>query len=161
MNFKKAIKEYFLEIFSGFFLSITVLVVIVNVILRYFFNTSLSWAEEVSTSSFIWAIFIGSAAAYKHKKHIGIDLLKKILPHSAAIIVDLLVNLFMMIISGFITYLSIVFILNTKGKTTAVLEISANYINAALVVAFAFITYYSLIFAISDFKLIRKKEVLS
>ncbi|PIE62794.1 MAG: C4-dicarboxylate ABC transporter permease, partial [Desulfobacterales bacterium] len=58
---------------SGFFLSVTVLVVIFNVALRYIFRDGLFWAEEVSTTAFIWSVFIGSAAAYRHKMHIGID----------------------------------------------------------------------------------------
>jgi hypothetical protein len=60
---------------SATFLTVTVLVVIINVILRYGFKSGLFWVEEVATVSFIWSVFVGAAAAYRHTMHIGIDLI--------------------------------------------------------------------------------------
>ena len=76
----KQILYNFDPILSGFFLCITVLVVIVNVALRYLAHGGLFWAEEVATTSFIWSVFIGTAAAYRHKMHIGIDFVTRIGP---------------------------------------------------------------------------------
>ena len=65
------------EILSGLFLIIMVLLVILNVILRYVFNQGIYWAEEVATICFVWSVFVGASATYKHRMDIGIDFLIK------------------------------------------------------------------------------------
>ncbi len=97
------------EIISSIFLTVTVFVVILNVILRYVFNTGFFWVEEVATSCFIWSVFIGVAAAYKHKMHIGIDMLIKMLPGKVQQIILIVVDLMMVTINGYIFVLSIMF----------------------------------------------------
>ena len=39
--------------------------VFANVVLRYFFASSITWAEEASRYLFIWLIFMGAIPAYK------------------------------------------------------------------------------------------------
>ncbi len=47
--------------------------VFANVILRYFFNEGLTWAEEASRYLFIWLIFLGAIVAYQENAHLGVD----------------------------------------------------------------------------------------
>lgn len=49
--------------------------VFANVILRYFFNYGLTWAEEASRYLFIWLIFLGAIVAYQENVHLGVDTL--------------------------------------------------------------------------------------
>ena len=46
-----------------------------NVILRYFFNYGITWAEEASRYLFIWLIFLGAIVAYQENVHLGVDTL--------------------------------------------------------------------------------------
>ena len=151
------------EIISGFFISITVVVVIANVILRYFFNTALYWAEEVATICFVWSVFVGASATYKHKMNLGIDILITKGTPLTQDIVKTIVNIILLIINMYIFYLSIIFTNASKIKPTAVLGVSSMYVNSALVVGFALLTFHSIRFFIKDFidllKVIRKKEV--
>ena len=61
-------------------LSICVVLVNANVIMRYFFNSPIRWAEEVVTSLFVWTVFIGSAYAYRKHSHLGVDILVNLMP---------------------------------------------------------------------------------
>lgn len=56
-------------------LSFMALFVFANVILRYFFNSGLTWAEEASRYLFIWLIFLGAIVAYRENAHLGVDTL--------------------------------------------------------------------------------------
>ena len=56
-------------------LSCMTIFVFTNVILRYFFNSGLTWAEEASRYLFIWLIFLGSIVAYQQNAHLGVDTL--------------------------------------------------------------------------------------
>ena len=139
-------------VLAGFFLCITVLVVIVNVALRYLFHGGLFWAEEVATSSFIWSVFVGAAAAYRYKMHIGIDIVTKIGPQPWRAFIAVIIDSMMLIINGYIVYLSIFFIQSNKLKRTPVLDIPAFYVNLALTVGFALITVYALVFLYRDIR---------
>ena len=46
-----------------------------NVVLRYFFQSGWTWAEEMSRIFFIWLIFLGSILAFKDNEHLGVDTL--------------------------------------------------------------------------------------
>ena len=137
---------------SSFFLCITVSVVIVNVALRYLFHGGLFWAEEVSTTSFIWCVFIGAAAAYRYKMHIGIDLISKFGPPPWRAVIAVMIDFLMLVINGYIVYLSILFIQANKLKKTPVLDVPAFYVNLALTCGFSLLALYAQIFLYRDIR---------
>lgn len=137
---------------SGFFLCITVSVVIVNVGLRYLANGGLFWAEEVATTSFIWCVFIGAAAAYRYQMHIGIDFISKFGPQPWKASIAVVIDLLMLVINGYIVYLSVLFIQANKLKRTPVLDIPAYNVNLALTVGFSLLALYALIFLFRDIR---------
>lgn len=50
-------------------------VVSAQVVLRYGFNRSIDWADEISRLSFVWAIFLALPLGVRQGAHIGIDLM--------------------------------------------------------------------------------------
>ena len=80
MNIVKFSVKYFEEILSGSFMVLMFLATVANVVARYLFNSPIQWAEEFSRYAFIWIVFLGAVVCTKHKRHIGIDSLVKILP---------------------------------------------------------------------------------
>lgn len=153
----KIIKN-FEEIVCGFFIMNMVILVITNVILRYLFNYSIFWAEEVSTICFVWAVFIGASATYKHKMDIGIDLLITKTPENIQRIMKVFVDLLLLVINGYIFYMSIIFTSIAMKKPTAVLGVSSVVFNGALVVGFGLTTLHTLRFMYQDFQ-IKRKEI--
>ena len=148
----------FEEIVGGVFLTITTLVVILNVILRYFFNTGFFWVEEVATTAFVWSVFIGCAAAYKRGMHIGIDVLTSLLPDAVQPAIEICVHLLMITINGYIFYLSIIFTKASAIKPTPVLDISSAWVSSAITVGFALMTFHAIRFLVRDISTgLRKK----
>ncbi len=135
---------------SASFLCITVGIVILNVILRYVFDGGLFWAEEIATSAFIWSVFIGSAAAYRLKMHIGIDLITKLFPNRVREIISSVINLLMTMVNGYVCYLSILMINANKLKRTPVLDVPAVWINLAITVGFGLMTIHSIEFLVTE-----------
>ena len=80
MNVIKFFAKYFEEILSGSLMVLMFLATFTNVLARYFLNNSIQWAEEFSRYAFIWIVFLGAVVCTKHKRHIGIDSVVKILP---------------------------------------------------------------------------------
>lgn len=54
-----------------------VVVVSLQVLLRYAFNTSLDWAEDVARLLFVWSIFLAIPLGVKQGSHIAIELLSE------------------------------------------------------------------------------------
>ena len=68
--------DSWLEIFSTTVMMITMsvatLVAFINVVLRYAFNMSLTWAGELTSYLFIWSALFGAAYGFKIGMHLGV-----------------------------------------------------------------------------------------
>lgn len=60
------------EILAGSCLVATVVLLFVQVVLRYFFGRSLAWTEEMSRYTFLFMVYIGASLAAKHDAHIRV-----------------------------------------------------------------------------------------
>jgi len=65
------IEEYF-SVLSLLFASV---LIFINVIMRYFFGTSIPWSGELARYLIIWFIFIGSSIAVRERAHAKVDVL--------------------------------------------------------------------------------------
>jgi TRAP-type C4-dicarboxylate transport system permease small subunit len=72
--------ERLVEWLMALALSIMVVLVFSNVVLRYAFNSGLAWAEEVARLMFVWMIFLGAILALRHHAHLGVEFLVEKLP---------------------------------------------------------------------------------
>lgn len=141
-------------------ISITVLSVITNVILRYGFGIQFAWIEEVSVGCFIWTVFLGATAAYKDKALIGVEVLTKILPFRGRRVLELIIYTLLLVLNGTLFYLSYNYTAGSN-KITSALEVSYVYINSSIVVSFGLMTIYSIKFLVEDIKLFLKEYKLS
>lgn len=57
-----------------------VVLVFGNVVLRYGFNSSITFSEEVSRFLFVWLVFIGSVLMLRDNGHLGVHTVTKKLP---------------------------------------------------------------------------------
>jgi TRAP-type C4-dicarboxylate transport system permease small subunit len=124
--------------------------VILNVFLRYVIGYSISWSEEVATICFVWAVFIGASATYKHKMDMGIDFFLSKAPKAVENAMRILARLILLALNGYIFYMAIVFTNIAWVKPTAVLGISSAVFNLALVVGFGLTTMYTVKFLYQD-----------
>ena len=61
-------------------MGVMVAVVGAQVALRYGFNSSLDWADEIARLTFVWSIFLAIALGIKTGSHIGIEMVVAKLP---------------------------------------------------------------------------------
>ena len=134
---------------GSFFISVTVILVIVNVFLRYFVKIQFSWIEEASVGCFIWTVYLGATAGYRKKNLIGVDALTKILPLQGKKILRLLTDILLIVLTFTMAYLSFRYTIDSD-KITSALEISYVYINSSLAISFGLMALYSVGFLVSD-----------
>lgn len=83
-----------------------VILVNLNIIMRYFFSMPIEWSEEIVTGLFVWTCFIGSAYAYRKHEHLGVDILIKHLPPKVRYIVSSIMSVLELLILIMLTVIS-------------------------------------------------------
>lgn len=80
MKVLKWLDENFEEKLMSTSLWAIVIIMGIQVIMRYVFKSSLKWSEEVSRYLFIWLVFIGMSYGVKKGSHMRIDILETFFP---------------------------------------------------------------------------------
>lgn len=75
--------ERTVEYLMALALSVMVVLVFGNVVLRYAFNSGFAAAEELARLMFVWLIFLGAILALRHHGHLGVNMLQARLPRPA------------------------------------------------------------------------------
>ncbi len=78
------------EGFISLLLAIMTILVFVEVVLRFGFNTGLMWAQELTLHLSAWMVLFGASYGVKVGSHIGVDAVVKILPQKGRRIVSAL-----------------------------------------------------------------------
>lgn len=63
------------DYFTGILTGLMVLFVFLNVVLRTFFNSGLTWSEELARYLFVFVTYIGAVSAMRVNGHLGVDTL--------------------------------------------------------------------------------------
>ena len=122
-----------------------VLIVFVNVALRYIVNTGLTWSEEIAVNLFVWVIFLGAVLAGLEGLHIKVDMLTKNLPKKIQKIFLVLSSLCVLFALGVLIVGGIDVVKVTDKNISAATGIPFSYISSALVVSavcLVFVTLY-------------------
>lgn len=63
------------EIILVISLAVTVIIITLQIVFRYFLNASLSWSEELTRYIFIWQIWLGTSYGMRDDKHLKVTVL--------------------------------------------------------------------------------------
>lgn len=85
--------DKFLTWLCMFFMSAMTILVILSVFLRYCFNITYVWSEELITIMFISTSLLGCTIAVKQKEHIVVDFIYQVLPPLAAKALRIIISL--------------------------------------------------------------------
>lgn len=168
---KNLIKKIFTNldaIITASTLTVCVILVNINVIMRYVAKSPIQWCEEVVTSLFVWTVFIGSAYAYRKHAHLGVDIVVNRLNGKVRTVVEwtmsfieLAVLIMLTIISSQYVYHLLFIRGHFKPTLTDLLRIPKAYTGIAVPIGFGLSTIYSIYFLLTDkFHIIKKKAAV-
>lgn len=143
------------EIVASVAISIMLIVICMNVMLRYFFRSPTAWADELAIICMAYVTFVGGAAAYKRNLHFGIDIVIDRLPAKFQHVFRQVMTGVFAVMFGYLTYLGLDFTLAAK-KVMIYSGWSYKILDAALPLGFLSMTIYSVYFFIMSFKNPRK-----
>ena len=124
-------------------LSLGVLLAFINVVLRYGFDMSLTWAGELTNYFFIWSALFGAAYGFRQGAHISVTLLIAQFPPAIMKYFLILANLISVAYLGLLSYFGyeLVVMLADFGEMSVDLNIPMWIPHLVLPVAFALAAY--------------------
>ncbi len=106
------------------------IVIFLQVVMRYCFNNSLSWSEELARYMFIWLIYLGISYGAKQMKHIKIDAALNLFPSAVRPGIVILGEVLFAAFALYIAY---------TGFQLTIMQIQLTKFSAALHIPMAFV----------------------
>lgn len=88
-------------------LSVLVILLGLQVVLRFVFGRTLAWSEELSRFAFVWGVYFGFVLAAHENKHIRVTVALWALPNRIRIAILTFADLLWVIFNGLVVYYGI------------------------------------------------------
>lgn len=118
---------------------LTVVVIFIQVIMRYVFESSLVWSEELARYVFIWLVYIGVSYGVKRQAHISVDVLNFVFKKKGQFILAMCANIAVLIFVLLLTYYSFEVVAQINRLSPA-MSIPLKWVYAAPMVGFLLTT---------------------
>lgn len=124
-------------------MALVTITITTQVILRYFFNDSITWAEELTRFTIIWMSFIAASMGVRYGAHISVDVLTTLTsPRTARILVAISAVLGICFGLGILVFGGELFLHATQRfQLSSALQIPMYYVYAILPLSGALIVY--------------------
>ena len=134
----KWLNEHFEEYILSGLLIVIAAVMMLQVIMRYVFNASLSWAEEASRYAFVWSALVSIGYTIKENSILKVDTLVEALPGSLKNLLITLINCAVTLFFGYLFVSSIPAVLRviSTGQRSPALNIHLGWIYFAAIAGF-------------------------
>ncbi|MBP2075997.1 TRAP transporter small permease [Oceanobacillus polygoni] len=136
MKILRWLDEHFEEYILVFLSAFTVIIIFLQVVMRYVFGSSLTWSEEIARYAFIWMIYIGVSYGVKKKKHLGVDALAMLFKEKGKLIVGIIANVSFLLFAIVMTYYGLDIVLRVTRESAA-LQLPLSWVYAAPVMGMA------------------------
>ncbi|MGN1192659.1 MAG: TRAP transporter small permease [Dorea sp.] len=109
-----------IDYFTGILTGLMVVFVFLNVVLRTFFNSGLTWSEELSRYLFVYVTYIGAISAMRANGHLGVDTLISRMKPQVQMVMYVVSQALIAVIMGILIHGSYKMVIqNTASKTAA------------------------------------------
>lgn len=146
------------ESLIGLLLVAVTLLVFIQVVLRFGFNTSIHWAQEITLLLNAWFVLLGASWALREKAHIAVNAAVKNLPVNVRVFTTSLAILICMIYVGLFGYGSYIYLGKMKliGLELEDVAFPKWIAMSVLIIGFGLIGFRLLVML---YQVIRHKEV--
>lgn len=133
-------------------------IIFFQVIMRYVFNNSLSWSEEMGKFLFVWISWLGISIGHRRKEHIKITLLVDKLPYKLNKFAEALSEIILIIICGITMYYGFVMIDIQMNVPYAGIKISTAWGYLSIVLGCGLFIARAIVYFIEALKCIFKND---
>ena len=159
-NMKKVLYVFdrFEEVVLVVMFAAMVLAIFFQVIMRYVFNNSLPWSEELGKFLFVWLSWFGISIGAKRGEHIKITMLTDKLSYTAAQICNILSEIVVIGICAVTLYYGVILVSSQSHVRYAGIKISISWgylavaVGCGMMIARCVLTVISSLIALKDGK---------
>lgn len=130
----KKVWNHLEEIFLIPSIIFSVVLILIQVVMRYVFGSSLAWSEELARYLFVWQVWVGASYSAKNKSHLRITFARDRLAPPARRKVELLVTVIWIAFAGFVAVngFSLVARVNRFNQRSSALRMPMMYAHLAV-----------------------------
>lgn len=122
---------------AGAVLAAMLIVISLQVVSRYVFNSSLSWTEELSKSLMVWCAFLVAPSALRTGTNVGVDIFLEAMPKRARYVAELFVSALILWILFILFTESLGFVRRGLQSRMATLPVTTGYVYLIMPVSIA------------------------
>jgi TRAP-type C4-dicarboxylate transport system permease small subunit len=115
-----------------------------QVLLRYLFNVTLSWSEELSLGLFTWTVLLTAALGVREGFHVRMSLLIQRLPPGARLVAERGIHLAAAAVGCFLSWSGWRYFSDTHGSTSAAIGYPIELLHASALVCGVLIALFAL-----------------
>jgi len=140
------------EAVVGLLLLAMIILTCLQVGLRAFFSSGISWADPLLRYLVLWGGLLGAGVAVRQRRHITIDLASHFLPKRFNRVLSVAINLFSAAVCAALTYAAFVFVKNEAefGGSPTTLGLAFWQLNLIFPLAFVIFTGRFMVCAVID-----------
>ncbi|WP_368279742.1 TRAP transporter small permease [Enterocloster citroniae] len=153
-NFVKVFSDLIEKVCEGIgTLSVAAFVVIISlqVVCRNFLKIPMVWANDISVVCFVWAVFLGSAIAVRHRAHYVLAFLPDRFEKSNCLL-DIISNIAGIIFFYVMIRYGTVYTIMGMKRLSAAINIPQAYFFMCIPLSGCFMMWYTLIHMVNDVK---------
>lgn len=124
---------------NGVLLAVIVVLLFLQVVTRYFNNSSFLWVGEAALWIFVWMVFLGAAVLFHKKEHMIVDIIEYFLPGKTKGKIqkrlDKITRTTCWVFLVIVFYYSIIFTVSVANQYAVSFRLSRVYVSAALPVS--------------------------
>ena len=111
-------------------------IMVAQVIMRYIFNFTPVFTEEIGRMLLVWAVLAGSAVSVRHNQHIRVDFLVTLLPQTMQKLWNWILTLLILILFAAVLVYGVESMLFAHSQATSGLQIPLSYPYAGIPIFF-------------------------
>lgn len=134
-------------------------IIFFQVVMRYVFNNSLSWSEELGKFLFVWLSWIGISIGHRKREHIKITLLVDKLPPTGKRITEIISELILIIVCGVTMFYGFTMLGIQWTTPYAGIKISTSWGYLSVVLGCGLFVMRGLLHIIEDIQALRKGQI--
>ena len=115
-----------------------------QVLLRYAFNVTLSWSEELSLGLFTWTVLLMAALGVREGFHVRMSLLIQRLPAGPRLWAERAIHLLTTAVGGFLAWSGWRYFADTHGTTSAAIGYPIELLHASALACGVLIALFAL-----------------
>lgn len=132
-----------------------VIILFIQVVLRYAFNSSIFWSEEIVRYGLVWNVMLGAALITLKSGHIRIDILEGLLPPGLRHHLTTAIHLVSLLFVGLLFYYGVLFLRRTATQLSPATGLPMGVAYGAISVGAGLMMFFLLVVVLGHLRGVR------